>query len=813
MLHDIRFALRHLRRSPGFAAAAVITLALGLGANTALLSILNALLVRPLPIPAPEQLVGITARTERGLPRYTPITAVEPLAADGPLTAVCGYNGGFIVAVDAGPGEAPTQALVAMLTGRCFETFGVAPALGRVIEEADAPILRRGAPVAVIGHRLWLRLFGGDPAAVGRTIRAEGAELTVIGVMPPGFGGLQADAGAELFVPFDTVFPARPDRRPLASEILGRLPPGKSFDAAASEIRARWPAVLEAAVPVSLPAAERNALRDVTPVVARMGSGVSAYRERYGQPLTIVLSLTALLLLLAAVNLGGLLLARVAGRREEIGVRLALGGSPWRVARTLIVESLLLAIAGAVLAVPLASAMLGPLTAIIPSALVERTVRFTLDGPVLATTLLAGVAAALVMSAVPAWLVIRRPARAHLTWQRTVAGVRGPWFRALLVAQVAMSVALVSCALLLWRSLDRLQHADLGVTTEGVITARLMPVPNGYRGLDAGSYYPALLDRIASLPGVRAAGFARLFPHALQDVAPQAVRFDGEAGDGVLAGFEGVSPGFFRAVGIPLLAGRSFDWQDNADGVPVVVISESLARQLAPDGEVLGRRVDIGTLRLHQDVLVVGIVQDATRGNPRVVDAPVVYRPALQMGPVPLYPNLVVATDRTVADLAPGLRGILAGPGREYVADVEPLAAVFAEAPSSERLSALLAAVCGVIGVVLAAIGVHGALAYMVSRRTRAIGVRLAMGAEPRALTRAVLREGVVLTLLGLVIGLPLAGAMAAALRSLLFGVTTTDPWTFTGTAIMFLALGFIAAVVPARRAARVDPAEALKGE
>lgn len=811
LYQDVRYALRLLRRSPGFAATAVLTLALGIGANTAMFTVLNALVMQRLPIKDPDALIGVSGRNDRGQPRSTPITAVEEIARDGPLEDVCAYAGGLLITVEAG--GAPAQAVAADVTGRCFTTFGVTPILGRPILETDAPILRPGNRVAVIGHRFWTRMFGADPSAVGRTIRVDGVELTVIGVLPLGFGGLHVDSGVDVFVPFDTIFRAPANRRPLASHLLGRLRPGVSLELAAAQLETRWPAVLEAAVPTTLPAVERADLRAARPIVRRMGTGLSTYRDRYSGPLTLVLGLTALLLMLACVNLGGLLLTRLTARGTELGVRLALGGSRWRVAQQMLVESLLLSLSGAVLAVPLSFGIVAPLASFIPKGYVERTITFTPDLRVLAVTAFVGLGVGIVMSALPVWVALRRQASLHIDPNRTVVGARNRWARGLLVVQVALSVVLLVGAGLLVRSLYLLQHRDLGVRTERVLNAKLMPVPNGYRGLDQASYYPALLEKIAAIPGVRSVGFARMFPRMAVETSPQPITFAGDSPRGVNGWLEGTSPGFFETVGIPLLAGRVTTWADNGSSQQVTVVSESLSRALAPDGDILGRHVRFGSLQNHQDIVVVGVVGNATQGNPRSVAAPVMYRPVLQMGAIPQNPNLVIAIDRDASRVVSGVRQVVQNAGHEYAHEIVSLDEVFARAPASERMSATLAAAVGGLAIVLALIGVHGALAYAVSRRTREIGVRVALGAAPGAVTWTVLREAAVVVLIGVSVGLPLAFAAARGLRSLLFGVSEVDPFTFVGAALLFLAVGLAAGIMPAWRAGRIDPVVALRAE
>jgi predicted permease len=811
LIHDARQALRHLRGSPGFAAAAILTLAVGIGANTAMFSVLNALVLRPLPIRDPHGLISVSGRNTKDQLRLTPIPAVGDLSGDGPLQHVCGYNGGVVLAVEAG--GTPTQSIGALVTGQCFTAFGVAPILGRPILDDDAPLNRPGNRVAVIGHRFWTRMFGADPNAVGKTFRTEGFELTVIGVMPPGFGGLHADIGADVFVPFDTIFPARTDRRPGANQILGRLREGVSLEQARAQLEARWPALLEIVVPPTLSPAERADMRDARPRVERIGTGTSFYRDRYVRPLTIIIGLTGSLLLLTCVNLGGLLISRLAARGPEIAVRLALGGSRQRIAQQMFVEGLLLSLGGVALAIPVSFAIVGMLTSFVPRALVERTVTFAPDLGVLGATALVGLVAGLLMSALPIAIASGRQATAYGAWNRTIAGTTSRWARGMLVAQVAVSVVILIGAGLMIRSLYLLQGVDPGVRRDGVAIVRVMPLPNAYRDLDNASYYPALVEKVAALPGVRAVGLTRLFPRLTSESAGQPIAFVGDPPGDAKATLEATSPALFETLGIPLLRGRLTSWSDDQRSLQVAVVSDGLARSLASDGDVIGRRVRFGSTRDHQDVVIVGVVQNATMGNPRQPALPVFYRPTLQAGRFANYPSLVIATDRDPLSIAPELRQVLQAGGREYAHDIARLDDILRQAPSSERMSATIAGALAGLAIALAFIGVFSLLAYAVSRRTREIGVRVAIGADPQTVRTMVMREGFLLTLTGVAIGLPVAFLAARALRTLMFGVSESDPLTFAVAAGFFLALGLVAGIVPARRAVAVDPIVALRAE
>jgi predicted permease len=808
LLQDIRYAFRHIRRSPGFAAAALLTLAFGIGANTAVFSVLNALVLQSLPIKDPDGLISMSSYDDRGRPRYIPFEAVRELSREGPLVDVCGHNGGGLIPVDAD--GAPAQALVAFISGRCFTTFGVVPIHGRALTDEDAPLATAGNKVVVISHRFWTRMYGADPAVIGKVLRTESVDATIVGVLPKGFGGLHVDAAIDVFAPPDSLIPARADRRPVAQQVLGRLRPGVTFAQAQAEMSARWPALLKASVPATSNPLEGADLWGATLTLESMAKGLSTYRTRYAPALRLILGLTGLLLVLACVNLGGLLLTRLTARGTELAVRLALGGSRRRIAQQMLVESLLLSLGGAALAVPFSYAFIAPLVASIPPSVVATTISFTPDRTVLAVTLLAGVVVGVLMAALPTWVAMRRQASARFTWDRTIAGATGRWARGLLVAQVALSVVLVIGAGLLVRSLYLLQHVDLGVRTEGLLNVRTMALPQANRAISPAAYYPTLRDRIAALPGVRSVGFSQIFPRMTLE-PNNIVSFVGEVPGTIRALSDAASPEFFETVGIPLVAGRLPSWSDTVKTRRVAAVSESLARALAPDGNVLERRVNFGTFRDRQDVVIVGIVGNATVGNPRLPAVPMMYFPPAQ-GAFS-SPNILIAIDGDQGPVASTVRQMLMQDGREYAQEIVTVDAVLARAPASERMSATLAGAVGGIAILLALIGVHGTLAYSVARRTREIGVRVAIGAAPRMVATAVLREALVVTAIGVAIGVPAAILSARVLGALMFGITESDPVTVAGTTVLFLLLGLGAGMIPARRAAGVDPAIALRAE
>jgi len=809
---DIKYAWRHIRRAPGFSTAVILTLALGIGANTAIFTMLHSIALTRLPIAEPDKLLAIAPANSRGMPRSMPMDAVAELR-DGPLEHLCAYLGGIVIPVLAN--DTPVQTLTTFVTSECFAAFGIAPVIGRSITEADAPIRGPGAPVALISERLWTRTYRGDPGVLGQSMLVNNVPVTIVGVLPKGFTGLDVDSGVDIFTPFDAVMPAARGRRQLASYLLGRLKPGVPLEAASAQIAAKWPALLEAVLPADMAPTERTQLLDSTPRLVSMGSGTSRLRERYTRPLMLILGLTALLLILACVNLGSLLLARLNARSSELTVRLALGGTRWRVAQQILVENGLLALSGALLAMPVAHFTAVTLVSFLPPGNVPYAISLAPNARVFAATAAVALAVCVLMSTLPLWFAARRASASTIQWDRTIVGNTGWWGRGLLAAQVALAIVMLVDASLLMRSLHLLNTGDLGIRTDNLLTVKMWTLPNApYNRSNRESYYPPLVERVGALPGVTAVALASSAPRVTTTSAGAPVTWRGEAyKDTLTTALDAVSPAYFETMGMRLLAGRDLTWQDTLNSTPVGVVSDSLARALSSGGNVVGRAITMRTMPVDLDFVIVGVVSDATQGDPRNTHTRIIYRPILQVGAIStLNPNLIIETTDP-SSAASGVRQILSEFGRDYARESISVDDLLARAPATERMSATVAGAVGGMAVLLALIGVHGSLAYSVAHRTREIGVRLAIGASPASAARAVLREGVLVCAGGVAIGLPVAALSARSLRHLMFGISESDPITFGASALAFMGLGLVAGVVPARRAASIDPVIALRAD
>jgi predicted permease len=494
-----------------------------------------------------------------------------------------------------------------------------------------------------------------------------------------------------------------------------------------------------------------------------------------------------------------------------MSVRLALGSSGTRLAQQMLLEGALLAMIGAALGVPLAVAFVRVLVSYIPNPLVENSLDFSLDARVLFVTAAFAIASAVVMTALPIWVAWRQRRKLLAFSDRTVLSSSSRWARGVLVVQVALSMVMLSGAALLARSLSILHSVNPGVRTDNVLNLRLMPLPNAYRTINNASYYPALLDQIRALPGVRSAGLSRVFPRNVSEMTGQAIALVNSTSPEIRAQLESASPGLFETLGVPLLQGRLPQWTDTATTQQVAVVSDSLAHKLEPNGDVIGRHVRFGTNRADQDVEIVGVVANMSLGNLRQTDFPIFFRPTLQAGLFANYPNIVIATSGDAMTMAPAVTGIVKQARREYAHNVNTLQAILRDAPSNERMSATLAGIVAALAVTLAVIGVYALLAYNVARRTREIGVRVALGADRSVIITMIVREGLLVTLLGVTLGAPAAVAASRVLRSLLFGLSPGNPVVLLVVGTAFIALGAVAGLIPALRAANVAPAAALR--
>ena len=802
-LQDLRYAARTLARTPGFTAVAIATLALGIGATTAIWSVVDAVLLRPLPFPAPERLAAVWMSGGSGGERY-PMSEADLRdwrARNRAFAQVSAYVETRLALTGEGEPELLSSAYV---TSNFFATLGVRPFLGRgPLPEDDRPA---AAAAVVLSHGLWQRRFGADPRVVGRTIALDGRQRTVLGVMP---AGLAFPPGGDGPVELWTVLKDEPPRRrgPYFLNGVARLAPGVTLDQAQAEL-----AVVGRAIERDNPLSNAGATFLAAPLAADLVGNVRP-------ALLVLLGAVGFVLLIAAANVANLLLVRAAGREREMAVRAALGAGRRRIARQLLTESVLLAAAGAGAGLLLAWWGVELLPRLAPAAL-PRLDGVALDGRVLAFTALLTLATGLLFGLAPALQGSRRDLHAGLK-----EGSRGSEshgrrrLRRLVVAgEVAAALVLLVGAGLLLASYWRLQGTSAGIRPEGVwITQIELPTARYAEDRQVIAFYRELLARIGALPGVRSAGVGiSLPPHML-------TMTDGFTPEGhtvppgrsaPLAVLDFVSPGYFQALGVPLLAGRPFGPADREGAPGVVLVNRTLARRYFPAGAV-GRRLKVGGPERPDNpwMEIVGVVADVKYGGLAAPAEPAYYLPTGQAASHGM--RLVVRADAAAAaGLAARLRQTIRGLDRDLpVEPVLPLRSLVAESIAAPRLRTLLLGAFGALALVLAAVGIYGVLAYTVAQRTREVGIRMALGAGRGGVTRLVLSELLGVVLGGLAVGLAAAFALTRLLRSLLFEVAPTDPRIFVGVPLLLAACALLAAYLPARRAARVEPVVALRSD
>jgi predicted permease len=792
ILQDLRDAVRVLTRRPAFAAGAALTLALGVGASTAIFSIVDGVLFQPLPFRDAGRLAVLQYEyTDDGrrneyisIPDFFDWQRAETFdglaAADWPLSrALTGVG-------------VPEKLTAARITANFFQVLGVEPAVGRFFHRDETSAGQH--TVAILSHRLWQQRFGGDAAVIGRHILVDGQPHVVVGVMP---AGLDLPTPADLWLPLSES-PVEAGRRTNLLQVFGRLAPGTSFDAARVEM-----ATIARQLAASYPETnERHGVAVIPLWEAWLGD------ER--APLVLLLGAVGLLVVLAVANVSNLLLVRLVSREGELVLRSVLGASRVRLLRQLAIESLTLVGAGGLLGVWLAYAGLGILVSLLPADL-PRVQSIGMD---LRTLSFAG-ATVMLVSLTLALLSARRAK--HLGLREASAEGRDPgqgWqrsrLRGLLVgAQMAVATLLLLAAALLGRSLLALHHVDPGFRTEGIVSFRVSLPDDVYPDShDAIRCFDRLLPELRRLPGVRSAGLTSAMPLSGSN---RTTSVQAQAGDRreVIAGFHAVSSHYFDTLDIPLLAGRTFRETDGPQAPEVAVVDEALARELWPGRSPIGQRISRSG-PAGPWIEVVGLVGGVRQRTLRQTPVPTFYSPYALRGWDTMF--VVVQTDGESGPLIDAARNRMAALAPDLPVDaVSTLAGSISTTTAATRLQAVLLGVFAVVAVVIAALGIYAIVAYGVERRVPEIGIRVALGATPIDVVRLVIREGWPQVAIGVGAGVAVALAMRETLASVLFGVVPTDPLTFGLVAIALLAVAFGAMYVPARRAARLDAAHALR--
>ena len=791
---DLTLAVRNIFRRPGFAVVAILLLALGAGANAAVFSVVRGVLIRPLPFPEPHRLVAFwptnfVSNQEVGYWRdHT--RSFEQIAAISP---------GWMMALVAESGE-PIKVTGGRVSDNIFQTLGARPALGRAIEPGDS---RPGAPgVAVLSDKLWRSRFNADPNVLGRSIQLDGAPNTIVGVMAPDFDIFSRGHDLWAPLPWD---PSGRNHMATFSQALARLRPGISPDAATREL-----ADLTAAMRKDLAKANdwgRNI--HVQPLRESMTGNVRP-------ALLILLGAVGLILMLGAVNLGTLVLGRSIERVTEMALRTALGASRGRLIRLIVVEQSVLAIAGALAGIGVAYLALPALIARIPPE-VPRTAEITLDWNVLATVLAASIAVAVAVSLIPALITARPQLQPLLRQSRmTETPARRRTLGALIAVQIALAVVLGIGSMLMLRSMWNLQHVDPGFDPNNVLTFRLQTTSK-HRDMKTGyPYLQQMLDRVKALPGVTNVALAAHLPMSGYSWTTSARRSDRPVEPGQQApqvGWRFVHGEYFQTMRIPLKFGRTFTDADSATAPQVAILNETLARRYFDDpATAIGRTLMMRSGRTGEDepVAVVGVVGDVRHLSLDRQPIAEVFRPFLQTFMFPMA--MIVRTAGPPEQIGAAVRqAALEVDPVVPVAEMQTYTTMISDTLGRPRLVGYLLTIFAAAGLALGLVGVYGVVAYRVRQREREIGIRLALGAKPKEVARRVIAQGAWHAAAGVAIGLPAAFFLSRVMASLLFGVTTRDPLTFTTLPILIVAVTTLACYLPARRAARVDPVTAIK--
>jgi predicted permease len=833
LARDVRYSLRSFARNPGFTVVALLTLALGIGANTAIFRLVDAVMLRALPVQRPDELLAI--RGSFSYWRFEQLRDRNDVFSDT-------IGARIVQDVNIAAADQPLgHGSVELVSGNYFSVLGVRPIVGRPIVPDDDRVAGAG-PVAVIGHGLWRRAFAGSPDVVGRTIRLRGghavggtsgfepdapnvpkqdeAVVTIIGVAPAEFFGDTVGKLVDVWIPITMQPVLMPGRawltRRTASwvNIMGRRRPGITEDQARASLTLLWRQIRTEEIGPSMSETQRRNLANARLIVESAEKGFAQLRREFSQPLLILMAVVTFVLLIACLNVANLLLARATARRQEIAMRLSLGASRRRLVRQLLTESLLLAGTGGVLGLLLATLGAQVLVSMVSGE--QIALRLTPDARILAFTVGVSLLSGILFGLVPALRGTHHDLQHTLKDStRAGGGRRSGAAKGLVAAQIAVSlVLLVGCGLFL-RTLYNLKAETVGYDRTNLVVMSLDPIAAGYKGDDISRAMLELRHRMTPLPGVRSVTFSEngLFSGTESRTSIDVEGFKPGADEDRTAYFDQAGPGYFTNVGIPILLGRDFTERD-AQGAPrVTIINDTMARFYFPNQSPIGKHIKVsvsGEVALE----IVGVTRDAQDHDLRNQPLRRFYVSYLQ--------PIDGITGVNVEVRAASSPGQLFGPLRDVVERFDPKLQVLSlktaqtlidESIVSERLIAKLSTFFGALAILLAAIGLYGVMSYTVARRTSEIGVRMALGASQSSVARMILGEILVLVVVGSLIGAVAALGLARFVESLMFGLKPHDPATVIVAVALLLVIGLVAGYLPARRAARIDPLVALRSE
>jgi predicted permease len=843
-LRDLKHCVRGLLRSPGFTLIAVLSLALGIGANTAIFTLIKQVLLQSLPVRDPQQLVtfgpstggGILGGVDMGTADLFTYDFARQLEANpGPFQSVAAYASHSHKANVRLPGSpAAIQIPTNLVSGNFFNVLGATPLLGRTISPFDAASPHSNA-VAVISHRFWQQSLSSDPAAIGKSISINGTPFTVIGVMPEAFHGITQELEPpDIWVPVTMIQEILLEPEMLTPRMLdfmhmvARRSPYSQLAADQAWLDRQIRDYVRAGEgPTIAPARQQEIERISVPLVSA-AHGVSQIRSRYGDSLEILMAIVAVVLLIACANLANFLLARAIARQREVATRLALGSSRARIIRQSLLEALLLSLSGGVFGLALAFAATRTLIAFVAQGTANTPLDAWPDSAILLFTLAVSVLAGLLFGLAPALHLSRSSAMPALNASTRTAMSSGGrtsrwWPKALVTAQIMFSLLLLVAAGLFLRTLRNLEDQDFGFERTHLLIAQIAPELAGYKPEQAPALNQHLVERLSSIPGVRSAALSEAPPVSFGSWSSSlsASGYTPAPKEDMSTVLNRVSGQYFQTAGISIVAGRQITPADTVSSMKVAVVNEAIARKFFPNGDVIGHTVKIGIDTVAGPWQIVGVARDTKAGNPRDNPERMIYLPLAQVAGKhgegiqdSFASTIVLRTEGDPTKTINELRGAVASIDPNLpILEVRTIQEQLETHMSQETLVSRLTGIFALLAVLLAAIGLYGVMSFNVVRRSNEIGIRIALGASGSGVQWMVLRESLALLAAGLVLGIPIALAAARLVRAQLYQMSPFDPVIFIGATAGIAAVTVLAAWLPARRAAAVDPMTALRWE